>query len=296
MRLNQILITGTTNQVYRTQVQEELIYYLDKSVQVYFRNRTADQLHNLIAPIFEELNNSGEFDERKLYELYDYKVFFRRVSRESDSEDESTLAITPEQLANLEVEKKLEQAAFLEKKEKEQAAYLEEKERLLRYDSSTYYELYQYVFPEIAYKIIKEGGALHVARDIFQNALIVLLERLKAPDFILTCQARTYLHSVSINIWRNLKRTQAQRAIQVEISNHSNTLQESIYFEEIPYQYEKVAALLEKMGNPCKALLESFYFYQLSWEAIVEKFGYANAASARNQKYKCLERIRKELV
>jgi len=57
-----------------------------------------------------------------------------------------------------------------------------------------------------------------------------------------------------------------------------------------------VAGILEKMGDPCKALLESFYFNQLSWEAIAEKFGYSNAASARNQKYKCLERIRKELA
>jgi predicted DNA-binding protein YlxM (UPF0122 family) len=57
-----------------------------------------------------------------------------------------------------------------------------------------------------------------------------------------------------------------------------------------------VAAILEKITDPCKGLLESFYFDQLSWDAIAEKYGYSNAASARNQKYKCLERIRKELV
>ncbi len=282
MKLNQILITGETNQEYRTHLVEEPIYYLDKSVQVYFRNIVAAQLQEVITPIYEELSNTGKFRRDVLFDIYDYEVRFCVFREPADSEVEGP---TPYELAILEEEKK-----------KKKAEIRDEYERLLRYDSQIYQELYQYVFSKVAYNIISDGGDLNTARDIFQNALIVLLERLKNNDFMLTCTAGSYLHSVSVNIWRNLKRKLVQRVIQVEISDFSNKLQESIYFEEIPHQYEKVAGILEKMGDPCKALLESFYFNQLSWEAIAEKFGYANAASARNQKYKCLERIRKELV
>jgi len=283
MTLNEILITGETNQEYRTHSVEEMMYNLDKSVQVYFRNIVAAQLQEVITPIYEELSNTGKFrKDVLLFDTYESTVRFCVLREPADSEVEGP---TPEELAILEEEKK-----------KKQAEIRDEYERLLRYDSQTYHELYQYVFSKVAYNIISDGGDLNTARDIFQNALIVLLERLKKDDFMLTCKAGSYLHSVSVNIWRNLRRKLVQRVIQVEISDFSNKLQESIYFEEIPYLYEKVAGILEKMGDPCKALLESFYFNQLSWEAIAEKFGYSNAASARNQKYKCLERIRKELV
>jgi hypothetical protein len=47
------------------------------------------------------------------------------------------------------------------------------------------------------------------------------------------------------------------------------------------------------LGDPCKELLECFYYKNLSWSEIASRLGYSSAASARNQKYKCLERIRK---
>ena len=139
---------------------------------------------------------------------------------------------------------------------------------------------------------MEEGGDKQVARDVFQSALIILLERIKSDEFRLTCSVGTYLHSVAVNIWRNLRRKLAERVIHIEILDIDDTSREAIYFEEIPGDYEKVASILEQMGDPCKSLLENFYFNQLSWDAIAEKMGYANAASARNQKYKCLEKIR----
>jgi hypothetical protein len=33
----------------------------------------------------------------------------------------------------------------------------------------------------------------------------------------------------------------------------------------------------------------------MDWQAIADEMGYSNPASARNQKFKCLERIRKRL-
>jgi hypothetical protein len=41
--------------------------------------------------------------------------------------------------------------------------------------------------------------------------------------------------------------------------------------------------------------LKSYYYKNQSWDEIASSLGYASAASARNQKYKCLERIRKTL-
>ena len=49
---------------------------------------------------------------------------------------------------------------------------------------------------------------------------------------------------------------------------------------------------IEKLGYPCKKLLECFYYKRMSWNEIAFALGYKSAASAKNQKYKYLERIR----
>ena len=57
--------------------------------------------------------------------------------------------------------------------------------------------------------------------------------------------------------------------------------------------YDRVAEVMDRLGDPCKTLLEWFYYRQKDWEFIASKLGYKDAASARNQKYKCLEKIRR---
>jgi hypothetical protein len=47
------------------------------------------------------------------------------------------------------------------------------------------------------------------------------------------------------------------------------------------------------MGEPCKTILEDYYIRKMSMQDISEKFGYTNAENAKNQKYKCLMRLKK---
>ena len=47
------------------------------------------------------------------------------------------------------------------------------------------------------------------------------------------------------------------------------------------------------LGEPCKSLLEAFYLQKRSMQEIATSFGYTNAENAKNQKYKCLMRLKK---
>jgi predicted DNA-binding protein YlxM (UPF0122 family) len=40
-------------------------------------------------------------------------------------------------------------------------------------------------------------------------------------------------------------------------------------------------------------ILEDYYLHKKSMQEIAEKFGYTNAENAKNQKYKCLMRLKK---
>ena len=49
---------------------------------------------------------------------------------------------------------------------------------------------------------------------------------------------------------------------------------------------------LRQLGDPCKSILLYFYYEQNTMEQIAERLGYTNADNAKNQKYKCLKRLK----
>ncbi|MEO1653708.1 MAG: sigma-70 family RNA polymerase sigma factor, partial [Bacteroidota bacterium] len=63
--------------------------------------------------------------------------------------------------------------------------------------------------------------------------------------------------------------------------------------EEKEIQFNKMAEAMEKLGEPCRSILRDFYLKKMSMQEICEKMGYTNADNAKNQKYKCLQRLKK---
>jgi hypothetical protein len=47
------------------------------------------------------------------------------------------------------------------------------------------------------------------------------------------------------------------------------------------------------LGEPCRSLIDAFYLQKKSMTDIASFFGYTNADNAKNQKYKCLMRLKK---
>lgn len=76
---------------------------------------------------------------------------------------------------------------------------------------------------------------------------------------------------------------------------------DGVEFVEITSEEEPVDAqqlhlaveCLHRLGDPCRKLLEEFYYHQSSMNKIVEKLGYKNEDAAKSQKYKCQARLRK---
>jgi RNA polymerase sigma factor (sigma-70 family) len=154
--------------------------------------------------------------------------------------------------------------------------------------------IYAKHFAMVQSLIINNNGSSEDARDIFQEAMIVLYERARTADFELTCQLKTYLYSVCRRLW--LKRlSQSQHYIPAV-----NGIEETVPVEEDVESHEQrnlEFQLMEKslmgLGEPCKSLLEAFYIQRRNMSEIAANFGYTNPDNAKNQKYKCLIRLRK---
>ncbi len=142
--------------------------------------------------------------------------------------------------------------------------------------------------------VINNSGSEDDAKDIFQEALIVLYEKSKSGVFELNCQISTYIYAVSKRLW--LKRLQNRSRYDLM----ENGVEESVFVEDDITLHEKrnsqfgmMEHALAMIGEPCKSLLEAYYMGKQNMQEIADAFGYTNADNAKNQKYKCLMRLRK---
>ena len=167
-------------------------------------------------------------------------------------------------------------------------------EGLAANDTNAIETIYRENYAVIQAFIVKNNGYADDARDIFQEAMIVLFEKAKSNSFVLSCQIKTYLYSVCRRLW--LKKLQKQNRYFPSIE----MIKETIPVEEEIESYEKrndnillMEQALSKIGEPCKSLLEAFYIQKKSMPEIATSFGYTNADNAKTQKYKCLVRLKK---
>ena len=154
--------------------------------------------------------------------------------------------------------------------------------------------IYRQNFNIIQTFIVKNNGYPDDARDIFQEAMIILYEKSRLESFQLTCQVKTYLYSVCRRLW--LKRlNQLQRFNpQIEMKEEIISVEEDFAsHEKKNADFQLLEVAMSKVGEPCKSLLEAYYIQKKSMPDIADHFGYTNADNAKNQKYKCLIRLKK---
>jgi DNA-directed RNA polymerase specialized sigma24 family protein len=63
--------------------------------------------------------------------------------------------------------------------------------------------------------------------------------------------------------------------------------------EKINDEFQAMDKAIGSLGEPCKSLLEAYYLQKKNMQDIAVSFGYTNADNAKNQKYKCLMRLKK---
>lgn len=164
-------------------------------------------------------------------------------------------------------------------------------------DFKTISNFYENEFSKIASLILKNNGTVDDAKDVFQDAMVILMDKFTWGKLdLINCSLGTYLYSISRNLWHTRLREMKKEKEFVDMEQHDTINISTDYYHEEPDDFESVNRVISNMGNPCKELLELFYFENQSYETIASVLGYSSAASARNQKYKCLERIRKRVL
>ena len=167
-------------------------------------------------------------------------------------------------------------------------------EGLAKNDRQAIETIYKQHYNMVQSMILGNSGYPDDARDIFQEAMIVLYEKVKTGSFELNSQLKTYLYSVCRRLW--LKRLHQLQRVSPEVEG----LEETMPVEEDLERHEQrnrdfgiMEQAMNNLGEPCKSLLEAYYLEKKSMVEIAGDFGYTNADNAKNQKYKCLMRLKK---
>jgi len=153
-------------------------------------------------------------------------------------------------------------------------------EGIKRADEKMLDYLYKKNYKMMVNMIVKNNGTEEEAKDVYQDALIVLWQKILSTDFVLSSKLSTFLYSVCQNLWRK------------ELDRKSKLSNEPVERGEINdidkiERIEIINKCINDLGETCRKILTYYYFDNLSMNDIAEKMGFANADTAKTKKYKC---------
>jgi len=132
-----------------------------------------------------------------------------------------------------------------------------------------------------------------IKKDIFQDAMIVMYNKAKIESFELNSKLSTFLYSISRNLWLKHLRDNKLSSNNLVASDLQIKGGDDIHNElEFREDQKLLGDLLQKSGAKCVALLKAFYFEKLKMKKIVELQSYSSEQVAKNQKVRCIKKIR----
>ena len=143
--------------------------------------------------------------------------------------------------------------------------------------------------------ILKNSGNEEDALDIFQEAILVFYNRLMSGTYEAKSKISTYLFAICKRQWynqlnRRLKFEKPQGSV-INIDRRQEDFNPEIT-RRVPTLKKYMEQALEKLGEPCKSLIIASVCLKRKMQEIAEQFNYADAHSARQQKLRCMKKLR----
>jgi RNA polymerase sigma factor (sigma-70 family) len=134
------------------------------------------------------------------------------------------------------------------------------------------------------------------ARDIYQASIITFYDNIMREKLQqLNGSAKTYLFAIGKNKIMELRRSEKKLDQTQDIQNLEVEDTPDNEKQQKEYHLRIVQECLGKMGEPCKTMLELFYYHETGLDALAEMLHYKNSDTVKNMKSRCLLRLR-ELV
>lgn len=151
--------------------------------------------------------------------------------------------------------------------------------------------VYSKFFPDTCRFVENNSGTSEDARDLFQEAIIVIFRKMKKAPIMLTCNFRTYIYSVCRLLW--LKKLEKQKD-NLDIVKSDAVLDQQV--EDVGESYEQTEKYrlyqkhFKQLPPDCQEIMK-LYLEKVSAKEIAKKLGFAGEDYVKSRKYKCKQTL-----
>lgn len=166
---------------------------------------------------------------------------------------------------------------------------------LLNQDKRGIEQIYLDFGQPIAAYIRKHGGNAHDAKDVMQDALLVIWNKAAEPDFELTSSFYNFLIAICRNIW--LRKRKKKDNNTVTLNGLEGFSDEQSFVEALENNERQLlfAEHLKQLGQGCQRILKLF-FQGKSMRFIAQTLGIESEHAARNRKYRCQKKLESSIL
>lgn len=158
--------------------------------------------------------------------------------------------------------------------------------------------VYDECFTLIRRMVIRNFGLNDDVADVFQDAMVVIYDKVRNGNLVLTCSFKTYLYSVSKNIWLKKLRERQMEAMVFQDVSLSIDLEEELVFNLYDLEVEKMRKYRQhffSLGRDCQMILQ-LYVNKKTMREIAEIMGYKSERYAKLRKFQCKELLKKRIA
>lgn len=164
------------------------------------------------------------------------------------------------------------------------------------HDSQVLEHIYLTYFPIIEGFVIHHKGTREQAKDVFQEAMIIVYNRVRAGDLELSCKFGTYLYAVCKKIW--IQERKKYLLHQDKLKHHPLTVHDPGP-EEDPLLQQHLIQIFKthfrELSADCQKIL-TMYFNDFSLEEIQKAMNYSNLHHTADRKYRCKKSLIKRIL
>ena len=138
------------------------------------------------------------------------------------------------------------------------------------------------------------------AEEIYDDAILALYQNVKEGKLKeLTCSLQTYINRIGEHKAIDVIRKQCletEELPEYETLDYCEHTEEYWLAEGDTMEEERkntIYHLIEKLVEPCKKILFSFYYDHCSMEVIAKSMGMANSDVAKTQKSRCMGKVKR---
>ncbi len=161
--------------------------------------------------------------------------------------------------------------------------------KILQYTYDTYY-------PIIEGYIIHNQGTRDQAKDVFQEAMIIVYKKVKSGKLELSCKFGTYLYAICKNIWIQERKKYLLRAEKLRqqplVVHDPGPADDPLLQNHLTDIFNKH---FSELSEDCQKIL-SMFFNNFTVEDIRIAMNYKDLHHAADRKYRCKKSLIKRIV